>query len=186
MPRRGSHALIFWPIVVVLVLADRITKSVAEAVLWPRGVPRAVFGDAEWFRWTLVYNPGAAFGLHLGPYSRWIFLALTVGALGILYHLYRTTEDGNRWRVMAVGLVTAGAIGNLIDRIISPNGVVDFIDVGVGDMRWPTFNVADMAVSVGAILLATVLWREDEQTARVTEERETAARTVSGSSRVRT
>ena len=75
---------------------------------------------------------------------------------------------------------------HLIDRIISPNGVVDFIDVGVGDMRWPTFNVADMAVSVGAILLATVLWREDEQTARVTDERETAARTVSGSSRVRT
>jgi signal peptidase II len=160
MPRSTSgHALLFY---------DRggagrgrpHRKSVAEAVLCRAA--SAVFGDAEWFRWTLVYNPGAAFGLHLGPYSRWIFLALTVGALGILYHLYRTTEDGNRWRVMAVGLVTAGAIGNLIDRIISPNGVVDFIDVGVGDMRWPTFNVADMAVSVGAILLAAVLWREDE------------------------
>ena len=87
MPRSLRNALTYWPIVVVLVVADRITKSVAEAVLWPRGVPRAVFGDAEWFRWTLVYNPGAAFGLHLGPYSRWIFLALTVGALGILYHL---------------------------------------------------------------------------------------------------
>lgn len=183
MPRRAEHALIFWPIVVALVLADRVTKSVAEELLWPRGVPRTVFGDAEWFRWTLVYNPGAAFGLHLGPYSRWIFLALTLGALGILVHLYRTTEAGHRLRVIAVGLVTAGALGNLIDRIVSPNGVVDFIDVGIGDMRWPTFNVADMAVSCGAILLATVLWREDEQAERRKSETEVPA--VPESSRVR-
>ncbi len=159
MPRSLRNALTFWPLVVVLVVADRVTKVVAEELLWPRGVPHPVFG--EWFRWTLVYNPGAAFGLHLGPYSRWIFLGLTVGALGILLHLYRQTVDGDRWRVLAIGLVSAGALGNLIDRIISPNGVVDFIDVGIGDMRWPTFNVADMAVSTGAILLATVLWRED-------------------------
>lgn len=163
MPRSSSNALIFWPLVVVLVVADRITKAVAEQLLWPRGVPNPVFGD--WFRWTLVYNPGAAFGLHLGPYSRWIFLVLTIGALGILWHLYRHTEAGNRWRTLAIGLVTAGALGNLIDRIVSPNGVVDFIDIGVGDKRWPTFNVADMAVSTGAILLALVLWREDEKAA---------------------
>ncbi len=135
-------------------------------MLWPRGVPRTVFGDAEWFRWTLVYNPGAAFGFHLGPYSRWIFLALTVGALAILIHLYRTTAAGHNLRVLAIALVTSGALGNLIDRIVSPNGVVDFIDIGAGDMRWPTFNVADMAVSCGAVLLAMVLWREDEQAER--------------------
>ena len=160
MPRStSSHAMRVWPLVIVLVTADRITKSVAEAVLWPRGVPQPVFGD--WFRWTLVYNPGAAFGLHLGPYSRWIFLALTVGALWILWQLYQSTAAGERWRAVAIGLVTAGAIGNLIDRVISPNGVVDFIDIGVGNLRWPTFNVADMAVSTGAVLLATVLWRDD-------------------------
>lgn len=164
MPRSLRNALTFWPLVVVLVVADRVTKVVAEELLWPRGVPHPVVG--EWFRWTLVYNPGAAFGLHLGPYSRWIFLGLTIGALGILLHLYRHTVDGDRWRVLAIGLVSAGAVGNLIDRIISPNGVVDFIDVGIGDMRWPTFNVADMAVSTGAILLATVLWREDANAER--------------------
>ncbi|MBK6487799.1 MAG: signal peptidase II [Gemmatimonadetes bacterium] len=186
MPRSTSgHALLFWPIVVVLVFADRITKSVAEELLWPRGVPQAVFGD--WFRWTLVYNPGAAFGLHLGPYSRWIFLALTVGALGILFHLYRTTEAGQRWRAIAIGLVTAGAIGNLIDRIVSPNGVVDFIDIGLGDLRWPTFNVADMAVSTGAILLAAVLWREDEsaEASRVGGAASVGAAAVGESERVR-
>jgi signal peptidase II len=67
--------------------------------------------------------------------------------------------------VLALALVCAGAVGNLIDRIRSAKGVVDFIDVGVGDLRWPTFNVADMAVSVGAFLLAWVLWGEDARAA---------------------
>ncbi len=159
MPKSSSKALLFWPLVASLVVLDRVTKGIAEQSLWPRGVPQAVFGD--WFRWTLVYNPGAAFGLHLGPYSRWIFLALTAGALVILLRLYRMTAPADRWRVLAIGLVTSGAIGNLIDRIVSPRGVVDFIDIGIGDSRWPTFNVADMAVSTGAFLLAWVLWGED-------------------------
>jgi signal peptidase II len=164
MGRSESKAILFWPVVGVLVGADRLTKIIAEQNLWPRYVPREVWGDV--LRWTLVYNPGAAFGLHLGEYSRWIFLVLTVGALVILGRLYRQTAPGDRWRTLAIALVTAGALGNLIDRIISPNGVVDFIDVGIGNRRWPTFNVADMAVSTGAILLAVVLWGEDRAAAR--------------------
>jgi len=166
MQRSSSRAAWFWPIIVVLVVLDRITKDWAEAALQPRGVPREVFGDGV--RLTLVYNPGAAFGLHLGPWSRWIFLVLTIGALFILARLYTHTRAGERIRAFALGLVTAGAIGNLIDRITSPIGVVDFIDVGVGDWRWPTFNVADMAVSVGAILLAWVLWGDDKRVAAET------------------
>ena len=107
-----------------------------------------------------------AFGLHLGPWSRWIFLALTIGALFILARLYLNTRGGERLRAFALALVTAGAIGNLIDRITSPIGVVDFIDVGVGDWRWPTFNVADIAVSCGAVALAISLWIEDSRQAR--------------------
>jgi signal peptidase II len=170
MPR-SSKALIFWPLVTALVAVDRVTKVIAEQSLWPRGVPQPVAGD--WLRLTLVYNPGAAFGFHLGPYSRWIFLGLTLGALVILMRLYLHTAPSDRWRALAVALVTSGAIGNLIDRIVSPRGVVDFIDVGFGDMRWPTFNVADMAVSTGALLLAYVLWGEDraaERAAAVTAE----------------
>ena len=164
MPRSSAKAGLFWPVVVLIVVADRVTKLIAEATLYPRYVPRDVWGDV--LRWTLVYNPGAAFGLHLGPGSRWIFMALTVAALAILSNLYRNTRPGDRWRILAIALVTAGAIGNLIDRVMSANGVVDFIDVGIGDRRWPTFNVADMAVSTGAILLALVLWGEDRAAAR--------------------
>jgi signal peptidase II len=72
---------------------------------------------------------------------------------------------------MALGLVCGGAIGNLIDRIRSPVGVVDFLDIGFGNWRWPTFNVADIAVTTGAILLAWALWgeeREEEESRRQT------------------
>jgi signal peptidase II len=122
-------------------------------------VPHAVLGEV--LRLTLVYNPGAAFGLNLGPQSRWIFTALTLVALVILGRLYRATPLGHVTRVAALAFVCAGAFGNLIDRLRSNLGVVDFLDVGLGDARWPTFNVADMAVSVGAVLLAYVLWQED-------------------------
>jgi signal peptidase II len=160
MPRSdGARGAIFWPVAAVIVIADLFTKAIAENALQPRGIPHPVAGD--WLRLTLVYNPGAAFGLHLGPYSRWIFLVLTLAALFILGRLYMNTRPGDVWRTLAVALVCGGAVGNLIDRIRSPLGVVDFIDVGIGDMRWPTFNVADMAVSTGAFLLAWVLWGED-------------------------
>ncbi|MBV6521512.1 MAG: Lipoprotein signal peptidase [Gemmatimonadaceae bacterium] len=155
---------LYFPLAVFVVVVDQITKAIAATALMPRGIPREVFGNA--FRWTLVYNPGAAFGLHLGPYSRWIFLVLTLGALVILWRLYRQTPSGAWLRLVAVSLVTGGAVGNLIDRIRSPMGVVDFIDVGIGMARWPTFNVADMAVSTGAFLLAWVLWGEDRAAAR--------------------
>ena len=118
-----------------------------------------LLGDA--LRLTLVRNQGAAFGLYLGDYSRYIFMVLTVGALIILWRLYQSTRDGDMPRTLAIALVCAGALGNLIDRIRWREGVVDFIDVGFRDMRWPTFNVADMAVSTGAFLLAWVLWGDD-------------------------
>ena len=158
-----SKASIFWPIILVTTVVDVVTKAIAERELMPRGIPHEVFGNGV--RLTLVYNPGAAFGLNLGPQSRWIFAALTVVALVILGRLYRATSPADRWRTAALGLVCAGAIGNLLDRVRSIFGVVDFIDIGIGDSRWPTFNVADMAVSVGAIVLAWVLWQEDRNAA---------------------
>ena len=150
-----------WPLLLAVVVLDVITKAVAVAMLTTPGVARPVIGDG--LRFLLVYNPGAAFGLHLGAYSRWIFMSLTAGALVILWRLYRQTAESDLIRATAIALVAAGAIGNLIDRIRSEAGVVDFIDVGFGVHRWPTFNIADMAVSSGAFLLAYVLWGEEQQ-----------------------
>lgn len=165
--RRGSNAALFWPVVAFVTVLDVVTKAIAVRELVPQRVPHEVLG--QYVRLTLVYNPGAAFGLNLGPQSRWIFTALTLVALAILWRLYRSTHRGDLVRVLALSLVCAGAIGNLLDRLRSDLGVVDFLDVGVGATRWPTFNVADMAVSVGAVLLAWVLWQEDRAIASAGE-----------------
>lgn len=158
------NGFLFWPVAFVVVLIDVITKAIAAAALIPALIPHPVIGDVA--RLTLVYNKGAAFGLHVGAYSRPIFAVLTVGALAILWRLYRATAPGDWRRVLALSLVSAGAVGNLIDRLRSARGVVDFIDIGTATWRWPTFNVADIAVTTGAVLLAVVLWREDRAAAR--------------------
>jgi signal peptidase II len=153
--------VVFWPVAVLIVLVDLVTKLMAAYALAPRGFPHSVIGDAV--RFTLVYNPGAAFGLHVGPHSRWVFLALTAVVLRVLWSLYTHTRDRDNLRTFALASVCAGAVGNAIDRLRSPEGVVDFIDVGMGAMRWPTFNVADVAVTGGAALLAWALWGEAEE-----------------------
>jgi signal peptidase II len=158
---RRSNSFAFWSVVVGITAVDVSSKWWAESGLVPARLPHSVAGD--WLRLTLVYNPGAAFGLQVGPQSRWVFMGLTVIALGILGRLYLNTRDGDLWRAVSLALVCGGALGNLIDRVRSDQGVVDFIDIGLGGSRWPTFNVADVAVSVGAVLLAWVLWYSEQQ-----------------------
>ena len=130
-------------------------------------MPHRILGDV--LRFTLAYNPGAAFSMSLGPYSRYIFGAFAIVALVVLWRLYRMTgrgeRDGDRMRVAALGLAWGGAAGNLIDRFRSPQGVVDFIDIGFGDTRFWTFNIADSGVTIGAVLLAWSLSREEQAVA---------------------
>lgn len=141
----------------VLVL-DRITKRwIVESLTLHETVP--VWGD--FFRLTYTHNFGAAFGIDVGQYSRVFFLTLAILALGVLMYLYVHTPSGRRLRLWALALVTGGALGNVIDRVQYRAGVVDFLDVGVGSVRWPVFNVADMAISVGAVLLVVTFYREE-------------------------
>ena len=176
-----SNAGLFWPVLVLVTAIDFCTKAIAAARLGPpESLPHPVAG--EWIRFTLVHNPGAAFGLQVGTHSRWVFMTLTIVALFILGRLYAATRPGEMIRTLSLALVCGGAVGNLIDRIRSTTGVVDFIDIGFGDSRWPTFNVADMAVSVGAFLLAWVLWGEDAE-AELVPMPAPAAATVTGEPR---
>lgn len=154
---------LFWAVTLALLVVDFATKRLAEQALLP--IPAVdVIGDSVQLR--LVYNQGAAFGLHLGPWSRWIFLAVAVIAIVLLYRLARSSSPRDLLRQLSCGLVAGGAAGNLVDRIRTAQGVVDFIDVGIGTHRWPTFNVADIGVSCGAIALAVSLWLEDARRSR--------------------
>jgi signal peptidase II len=158
----GSRNLrLFWGAAIVVVALDAVTKYFAERMLFPPHVPHRIIGDAV--RFTLAYNPGAAFSMSLGPYSRYIFGSFAVIALVALWQLNRKTASHEWTKSLALGLAWGGAAGNLIDRIRSPLGVVDFVDVGVGSIRFWTFNVADSAVSVGAVLLGWIILQEERQ-----------------------
>ena len=147
-------------ILAVVLVLDIITKALVQRsmLLYEQ---RDVIG--EYVRLTYIFNTGAAFGIHLGPYSRQIFLVLSLVALIALAAMYYYTPISDRLRLASIALICGGAIGNLIDRVRSENGVVDFLDVGIGTMRWPVFNVADMAVTAGAIVLALSLWKEEQR-----------------------
>jgi len=162
--RRGKPAearspwMLYGLLVGSIVVLDQVTKLIVQATLIPYR-PVEVIGDV--FRLTYIFNPGAAFGLNLGPHSRVIFFGLSLVAVVVLFFLYRTTPVEDWLRRVSVSLITAGAIGNMIDRVRSPEGVIDFLDFGIGNLRWPVFNVADIAVTIGALMLAVSLWRED-------------------------
>ena len=152
----GANRPAFWATAALVIVGDLATKLLAVSSLTRLPVPIG----GEWLTLRLVYNPGAAFGINVGPYSRQVFMVLALVALGVLLTMVKQTRPEQWFRLTALGLVCGGAVGNLIDRVRSPRGVVDFIDVGIGAYRWPTFNVADMAVTCGAIALAVVLWQE--------------------------
>lgn len=163
MTPRGKtrNAVLFWTVAAFVIVLDVITKRLAVRLLQPQHIPHRIVGDVV--RFTLAYNPGAAFSMSVGDKSRYVFGAIALLALGVLWWLYRTTKATDWLRVAALGLAWGGAAGNLVDRFRGPLGVVDFIDIGVGDVRFWTFNVADSAVTIGAIALALILWREDRE-----------------------
>ena len=147
----------FWPLFALVLLTDCATKRAAEYHLVPAQVPHEFLGEIV--RLTLAYNPGAAMSLSLGAHSRVGFSLLAIVALVVMAHLYRRTEPGDRQAAAGLALIAAGALGNLLDRIRSPRGVVDFIDVGVGGWRFWTFNLADVAILLGAVVLVFALHR---------------------------
>ncbi|AHG90588.1 Lipoprotein signal peptidase [Gemmatirosa kalamazoonensis] len=161
---RAGSALTAIAIIVVIVLLDQWTKHLAVTHLVPRHMPHEIIGDVV--RFTLTFNPGAAFGMHLGDASRWVFTLLTLLILGFLVRLFTGTPRHDTALRLAVATVMGGALGNLVDRLRSASGVVDFIDIGVGDVRFWTFNVADTAVSLGAVALVILLWRRDLHASR--------------------
>lgn len=155
----GGKSRLFFGIVGPVVVADAVTKLMVQQNM---RLYQQIDVIGDYFRLTYIHNPGAAFGIHLGEHSRIIFLVLSVVALAALAAMYWSTPGRDRVRLSAIALICAGAVGNLIDRVRSEQGVVDFIDVGIGDLRWPVFNVADIAVTTGAIFLALSLWQEDQ------------------------
>lgn len=158
----------FWPAAFLLLLADCGSKRLAVERLGAEHSPREVVGEAV--RFTLTYNPGAAFSLSLGEHSRLIFSVLALIVVAVLLRMYRDAEPADYPLGASLGLVVGGAMGNLLDRVASARGVVDFIDVGFGSYRFWTFNLADVGVTTGALLLLVHLSRRPNPSADSTDD----------------
>ena len=142
-----------------VVALDQVAKVLVLDRL-PLGVPIDLVDDLLSF--TLVMNPGLAFGLlsSVPRAWRWVVAALSLVALAVLARVaLRVLPDGGWVGRVAIGLIFGGAVGNLIDRARF-GAVVDFVDVHWRGWHWPAFNVADSAITIGVALLAMRLITE--------------------------
>lgn len=135
----------------LIILIDQISKFYANAML-PFETPLAVMSG---FNLTLAYNTGAAFSLfeqyNGGQIMFFTILAITVSTYLTIW-LYRLEVDSSLKLKLALSLILGGTFGNMIDRL-SFGYVIDFIQLYYKSFYWPIFNVADSAITVGAILL---------------------------------
>jgi len=138
-------------------VADRITKAwVVENI--PVGTARPIAGD--YIRIVHAQNTGAAFGL-LPERTTLLSILSVVAVLAIVYY-YRQIASSSSIVAATLGMQLGGASGNLLDRV-TQGYVVDFVDVGVGDIRFWAFNVADSSIVVGIVLVTAALWFEERR-----------------------
>lgn len=140
-----------------LVVADQIIKAIVVANL-PLERPVSVIGEVV--RLTYVQNSAIAFSVGRNiptEMRRVLFLILPLVVIGLIIAYYLTTTELSRLRRWLLATILGGGIGNYVDRVMRPHGVVDFVDIKfygiLGFDRWPTFNLADSAVVVAGILL---------------------------------
>ncbi|MBW3612807.1 MAG: signal peptidase II [Chloroflexi bacterium] len=145
------NALLLAATAVVLYAADQATKALIVATL-AHGERVDVFGDIVQL-WH-VRNTGAAFSLL--PGATWLFIPMHLVAVAMVVYFHRQFQQRTGWIHVVLGAILAGGLGNLTDRV-RLGYVVDFVSVGVGDLRWPAFNVADPSLVVGIVLLVGYL-----------------------------
>ena len=134
-----------------LYVADQVTKAVVVANV-PFGARYDVIGDLAQL-WH-VHNDGAAFSIL--PGATWLFVPVTIAAIGMVVYFHQQLRDRGPWIQVILGAILAGALGNLTDRL-RMGYVIDFVSLGIGDTRFPTFNVADSAVVLGIGALVAYL-----------------------------
>jgi signal peptidase II len=140
----------------ILVALDQLTKYLlARAIPLNTGVSII----AGFLNLVHVHNTGGAFSIFAGPgfpWRRYIFIGLAVVVIAAIAYAYGKAGRKDNWTRIAYILIAGGACGNLIDRI-RLGEVIDFIDVYAGSWHWPAFNVADAALSTGAVMLLVSL-----------------------------
>ena len=146
-----QNALAWLLLSLLVIVLDQISKGIVLAHI---ELYHTVPVIAGFLNWTLAFNEGAAFSFlnDQGGWQRWLFGLLALGVSLVLIAWLKRTARGDWRTALPLALVIGGALGNLVDRVRLGH-VVDFIQVYYGQSYFPTFNIADSAISVGAVLL---------------------------------
>ena len=149
-PAKKDFMLKYLWISLLVIVADQATKWIANTQL---DYHQAV-SVMPYFEWFLSYNKGAAFSFlaDAGGWQRWFFMTLAIIISAALFVWIKKLKEDEKLAAIALALILGGAIGNVIDRVIL-GYVIDFIQVWLGSYPWPAFNIADSAISVGAVIL---------------------------------
>lgn len=144
-------------IILAVAAVDQVVKAIMLAWLEP-GVPVPVIGD--WFRFFLLFNPGAAFSM--GANSTWLFTTIQLTFVVVIAVLAPKIRD--RWQAVGLAMIAGGALGNLIDRIFRDPGfwfghVVDYISVG----GFAVFNIADASITCGVVVFVIAMLTEERR-----------------------
>ncbi|MFL5679608.1 MAG: signal peptidase II [Chloroflexota bacterium] len=151
-PRRRPRWALFAGLAATILVADQLTKAWIAANVDPVQ-PTRIVGDN--LRLVISHNSGALFGLFRDQAPLFALFSLGVIALIVWYN---SRVGSSLVLAIALGLLLGGALGNLTDRL-RLGYVLDFVDAGIGSLRWYTFNIADAAVSTSLVLLVLVaLW----------------------------
>ena len=153
-PGRGGNPLWlrFTALAVLIVIADQLSKAWIVATV-PPGGSMSIVGD--YLRLLDSHNDGALFGLFRENAT--LFAVASLGVVALIVGLH-ARAGRSPYMTLTLGLLLGGAVGNLIDRL-RLGYVVDFVDGGIGTVRWYTFNVADAAISVAIVLLVLLAVR---------------------------
>ncbi|GAB4220394.1 MAG TPA: signal peptidase II [Spirochaetota bacterium] len=149
MKQETKNTLIAVLIFILILGSDIITKALVEKYI---SMYERVNVLGSFVQLTLIYNQGGIFGILQGYQQFFLIISIIVFLLLVAYFIL----EKNKTLIFTVsmGLICAGAIGNILDRITGKPGVVDFIYIGSDDVfRWPAFNIADSSIVVGATLL---------------------------------
>lgn len=158
---QSRSALVWLWLSATIIVLDLAIKYWADAVL-PYGIAHP---QLPVFDLTLLYNKGAAFSFLAGAggWQRWFFAVIAIGVSIVLLIWLARTQRTQRWLGCSLALVLGGAIGNLYDRIVH-GYVIDYISLHYDQYYFPAFNLADTAITVGAIMLIIdMLWFSEKE-----------------------
>lgn len=178
MSNNLNNRVVLMATAIVIFFLDQASKMMVQGSM-SLGQSRQVLGDL--MRFTYILNPNGLMGLSFGPWTRFLLLPLSLVALSAIIYFYYRWQGKKIIAAVSLGMILAGAAGNLLDRF-RQGAVVDFIDCDFPNIslapfrlgplkfggyyldRWYTFNIADSAVLVGVIILLLITIKEESQT----------------------